>query len=108
MILGSRADGQRPTAARSGFHYVRGQNQTTVTAVSPVRKRPGGCPRDYGFPKRRISQISLNENGLPQAQVTKIADRVKTKARRSSPSPMARICPEGPQGAAAIPATGLW
>jgi len=79
MILGSRADGQRPTAGEvQDFITSRGQNQTTVTAVSPVAGRDlEDALAHYGIPEAAISQISLNENGLPQAQVTKIAIAVK-------------------------------
>jgi hypothetical protein len=79
MILGSRADGQRPAAREvQDFITSSGQNQTTVTAVSPVAgKDLEDALAHYGIPEAAISQISLKENGLPQAQVTKIAIAVK-------------------------------
>jgi Peptidase_C39 like family len=79
MILKSRPNGEQPTVREvQDFITSSVQNQTAAGAASPVAgKDLEYALARYGIPEAAISQISLKENGLPQAQVTKIAIAIK-------------------------------
>jgi hypothetical protein len=79
MVLGSRPGAGQPTVGDvQEFIAANGPGHGAVGAAQPVTgKEMEAALEHYGVPDAAIKPIPLNEQGLPQAQVTDIAVAIK-------------------------------
>jgi hypothetical protein len=79
MVLGSRSGPRQPTVGDvQGFIAASGPGQRASGTTQPVAgEELEYALEHYGVAEATITQISMDEQGLPQAQVTEIAIAIK-------------------------------